>query len=51
MTEDERVIVYDEKRASVSEVADPAEELRELLQQDAYVDAMTALGELPVVDL
>jgi hypothetical protein len=52
-TEDERVIFHDEEKASYWQVedADLDETLRNTLDQEAYFDAMTALGRIPEVDL
>ena len=51
LTDDERVIVHDGKNGRHWEIEDPAEELREWLNDAAYCDAMGALGETPVIDL
>ncbi len=52
-TEDERVIFHDEEKASYWEVEDEDldETLRNTLDQEAYFEAMTALGRIPEVDL
>ena len=53
LTTDERVIVYYGKKNEYHVLDNPAEELREWLSDApaAYFDAMTALGEEPVMDL
>lgn len=50
LTDDERVIVVDGRRQKHFEVQD-LEELRDWLTGDAYVGALTAMGEKPVIDL
>lgn len=51
VTEDGRVLAYDEKRLRVQEVEDPAEELRDWLPEEEYFEAMSQLGLRPVVEL
>ena len=52
-TEDQRVIFHDEEKASYWQVedADLDETLRNTLDQEAYFEAITALGRIPEVDL
>ncbi len=50
LTTDERILVHDAHRNDYFEVDDP-EELRDALHEGAYIDALNALGEQPVVDL
>jgi hypothetical protein len=51
LADDERVILYDEPSQKCMEVEYPEEELREVLQQDLYIEAMEALGLKPIIDL
>ena len=54
LTEDERVLVYDENLRRVDDVSeDPASGLEGLKDHDvdAYIEAMEAIGEKPVIDL
>lgn len=52
LTDDERVIVYDENKTEHWELDNPVAELRDWLVSDAdYAEAMKALGESPVIDL
>ncbi len=51
MTDDERVIVYDEDDGKIWPQEDPEEDLRSWLGPGAYAEAMHALGLKPVIDL
>jgi hypothetical protein len=51
LTDDERVLVYDENRSSYWISEDPEEDLRELLDDAEYFNAMQALGIKAVIDL
>ena len=51
LTDDERVLVYDERRSDYWVIEDPAEELRDCLDDDEYARALAALGLTVVVDL
>lgn len=55
LTEDERVLIYDERRQQVHDVSDDRVEALEGWfkdgDPDAYVDAMEAIGEKAVIDL
>ena len=51
LTDDERVIVYDSDKSDYSVVEDAEEELRGLLDFDAYIETMNSLGISPEVDL
>jgi hypothetical protein len=54
LTEDERVLVYDPDHLKVHDVTDdPAEALQSWFDndQEAYIVAMEAIGETPVIDL
>lgn len=51
LADDERVILYDEKKGKHWVLDNPVDELREELGDEAYLDAMGALGETAVVDL
>ena len=53
LTNDERVIVYDERHLRHYELSDPVEDLRGWIGNDAaqYFSAVEALGEKPVIDL
>ncbi len=51
LTDDERVILYDERESRYSVVQDPAEELRGSLDDEGYARALGALGLTPVIDL
>jgi hypothetical protein len=52
LTDDGRVFVYVEEHGSLINVADdPVEKLREWLRDDAYLEALVALGIKPVVDV
>ena len=50
-TDDDRVIVYDRAKLRYWESEDPENDLREILDEGSYFDAMTALGIEPVVDI
>jgi hypothetical protein len=51
LTDDERVIVYDSSNLRYWESEDPETDLREVLDDGRYIDAMTALGISPVIDI
>jgi hypothetical protein len=52
LTDDERVIVYDSRDEDYFVVEDdPSEELRKWLSDEAYADAMNALGLKAIIDL
>ena len=51
LTDDERVLLYDESRSDYWVIEDPAEELRDCLDDDEYARALAALGLTVVVDL
>ena len=51
LTEDERVLVHDTERGRVAPVEDAGEDLRTLLDDDAYVAACAALGIQPEIDI
>jgi hypothetical protein len=53
LTEDERVLVHDEDEGWIEEVQQESYEevLGRLLSNEAYLDAMAALGLKPVIDL
>jgi hypothetical protein len=51
LTDDERVLAHNAYRLSYSEISDPAEELRDMLEPGEYQDAMTALGLEAIIDL
>lgn len=51
LTVDERVLVYDGGRSEYWVLNNPVEQLRGWLTDAAYFEAITALGETPVVDL
>jgi len=51
LTDDERVLVHDNRHSKVHEIEDEEAELREWLEEEQYVEAMNALGLQPVVDL
>ena len=52
LTDDERLYVYVEKHGALVEIRDdPAEKLREWLNDEAYIDALNQLGIKPVVDV
>ena len=55
LTDDQRVIFYDENQLRITKIHDPERELRELLPSDdpygAYADALHALGLKPVIDV
>jgi len=51
VTEDERVLIHDESRSTVHQIEDAESELRELLDEEAYLEAMNALGLRPVVNI
>jgi hypothetical protein len=50
LTDDERVLVYDEKRLAYWEADDPQEDLRDLSDAE-YAAAMQALGLDAIIDL
>jgi hypothetical protein len=49
LTEDERILVYDENRSRVDEVE--VGDLEDVLDERRYLEAMVALGEQPIIDL
>lgn len=51
LASDERVILYDASNLRYSDIEDPAAELEDLLDRDAYIEAMSALGETAEVDI
>jgi post-segregation antitoxin (ccd killing protein) len=51
LTDDERVILYEPEKARYWELDDPENDLQDVLDEGSYVDAMTALGIDPVVDI
>ena len=51
LCDDERVILYDAGREQYWVIEDPAEELRDALDDDAYAEALDALGITPVIAL
>lgn len=51
LTDDERVLLYDERKYEYWEIENAEEELRDNLDNAAYSDAMNALGIKPVIDL
>lgn len=51
LTDDERVIVYDERRSQHQIIDDPEDDLRGWLSDGAYTEAMNALGIKAIVDL
>ena len=51
LLEDGRVLLYDEDNLSYHDISDNVEQELEALERSAYIDAMTALGLEPVVDL
>jgi post-segregation antitoxin (ccd killing protein) len=52
LTEDERLIVVDRDNLRYWEIeGDPEEALRDLLNEEDYIEAMTALGITPIVDI
>ena len=51
LTDEENVVLYDADKAEYWVIEDPEEELKDSLDQDAYLDVMAALGRDPVVDL
>ena len=53
LTDDERVIAYEAENARYTIVDDPESDLRSWLpnSNDAYMDAMNALGLKPIIDL
>jgi len=51
LTDDERVLVYEERRSDYWVIEDPEEELRDCLDDDEYASALAALGLTAVVDL
>jgi hypothetical protein len=51
LTEDERVILYNERRSNYFELEHPEVTLREELDDANYFQVMTELGLTPVIDL
>jgi hypothetical protein len=53
LTDDERVIVYEEDKGKYSEMDDPEEDLADWFphDQDVYLEVMHALGQTPEIDL
>jgi hypothetical protein len=51
LTADERVLVYDGTKSRYYELVEPVEDLRNWLPKAAYADAVTALGQKPIIDL
>ncbi len=51
LADDERIMVYDDRKCAVHEIDNPEEELRDWLDDDAYVEAIHTLGLRPVVYL
>lgn len=51
LTDDERVLFYDEGRQQYHQFDDPVEQLRSWLSPAMYSEALYALGEKPVVEL
>lgn len=51
LTEDERILLYDGAAERYFVVNDPVEQLRDALDEEAYFEAMDALGETPTIDL
>jgi post-segregation antitoxin (ccd killing protein) len=56
LTDDDRVVVYDENKLRYDDLSaepsrDVGETLREWLSDEAYAEALHALGEKPVIDL
>ena len=49
LTEDERILLHDERRSRIDEV--DVSQLDELLDERTYIEAMVSLGEQPIVDL
>jgi hypothetical protein len=51
LTENENVVVYDTNKETYTVVEDPEDDLRNWLDDEAYVEAMSALGLEATVDL
>ncbi len=52
VTDDERVLFYDQREGRVHEIEDPVEGLRDLCHTtEDYAEACEALGVVPVVDI